>query len=183
MAEAMLSRWPTLLALVALAGPITVVALFGHEAELFGPVVVTTAGIYLMAYAWGRPRTAWLALAVLSTVVSLCYVLPVDAGISMSVVVLLLWLWGVGRRRYTDGALFSLQTAGMVGFGAVTLTCAVVGARGGMVLAGFGFLAHALWDAYHFRTNRVVHRSYAEFCGVFDVVLGPVLIVAAFVSG
>ena len=49
------------------------------------------------------------------------------------------------------------------------------------MLAGAGFLAHGVWDAYHFRVNKVVNRPYAEFCGVFDLLVGPALIIVAFV--
>jgi hypothetical protein len=180
-------RWPTALALVCAVGAVSAIALLDRQVELFGPVVVTMAGIYLMAYALGRPRTAWLALVVLSAIVAVLYaldqndVLPVGAAAGMSVVVVLVWLWAMARRRFTDGGTFSLQTAGMVGFGAVTLLSAALAPKWGLVLAGAGFLAHAAWDGYHFRVNKVVDRPYAEFCGVVDLVVGPALIVAAFV--
>jgi hypothetical protein len=178
-------RWPTALALIGAAAAILVIVLLDREVELFGPLVVMMAGIYLMAYAIGRPASAWLALVVLSTAVSVLQVLdgrdvpPVDPAVGMSIVVLLVWLWTLLRRRFTDGATFTMQTAGMVGFGAVTLVCAVLAPRWGILLAGAGFLAHAAWDTYHFRANKVVNRPYAEFCGVVDVVIGLVLIVVA----
>jgi hypothetical protein len=185
-ADRITDRWPTALAIVGLAGAIVVIVMLDREAELFGPVVVMMAGIYLMAYALGRPSTAWLALLVLSAAISVLQVLheedvwPVDPAVGMTVLAALLWLWTVLRRRFTDGATFSLQTAGLIGFGAVTLVCAAVAPRWGTALAGVGFLAHGVWDAYHFRANKVVHRSYAEFCGVVDLVMGPVLIIVAF---
>src|SRR4051812_15893000 len=120
-------RWPTGVAIVGGAGAIAVIALLDREVELFGPVVVMMAGIYLMAFALGRPRTVWIALAVFSVVVAVLLVLdqvgvlPVSAAVGMSIIVVLVWLWSVARRRYTDAPTFSLQTAGMLGFGAVTL--------------------------------------------------------------
>jgi len=180
-------RWPTALALAGAAAAITVIVLLDRDAELFGPLVVMMAGIYLMAYALGRRSMAWLGLVVLSAAVSVLLalaqadVLPVDPAVGMSVLVLLVWLWTVLRRRFTDGATFTVQTAGMIGFGAVTLICAVLAPRWGTLLAGAGFLAHAAWDAYHFRANKVVDRPYAEFCGVLDVVIGPVRIITALV--
>jgi hypothetical protein len=63
-------RWPTAVGLVGAAGAVAVIALLDDEVETFGPVVVMMAGIYLMAYALGRPVTAWLALFVLSAAVS-----------------------------------------------------------------------------------------------------------------
>lgn len=181
------ARWPTALGIAGAAGAIVVIVLLDREAELFGPVVVLMAGIYLMAYALGRPRMAWLALIVLSVVMSVLLALdamrplPVDPAVGMTIVVVALWLWSVARRRFTEGGTFTLQTAGLVGFGAATLVCAVIAPPWALVLAGVAFLAHAAWDAYHFHKNKVVDRTYAEFCGVVDVLVGPALIIAAFV--
>src|SRR5687768_6895101 len=92
-------RWPTGLAIVGLAGAIVVIVMLDREAELFGPVVVMMAGIYLMAYALGPPATAWLALFVLSAAISVLHVLaienvwPVDPAVGMTVLAAVLWLW------------------------------------------------------------------------------------------
>jgi hypothetical protein len=178
-------RWPTGLALVAIAGAVAVIALVGREAEFFGPSVALMAGIYLVAYAAGRPWTAWLAFVVLSAVVSVLHILrrtemlAFDPAIGMTALLVPLWLWAVVRRRFTDVGTFSAQTAGMVGFGTVTLLCAAAQPRLGAVLAGVGFLAHGVWDAYHFRADKVVNRPWSEFCGVVDLAVGTALIVAA----
>jgi hypothetical protein len=65
-----IDRWPTGLALLVIAGAVVVIGLTDREPQLFGPSVATMAGIYLMAYALGRPWTAWIAFAALSAVVS-----------------------------------------------------------------------------------------------------------------
>jgi hypothetical protein len=96
----------------------------------------------------------------------------------MAGVIVVLWLWTVVRRRFTDQPTFAVQTAGAVGFAAVTLLCVAVQPRLGAVLAGLGILTHAAWDAYHFRTGKIVHRSWAEFCFVLDLIVGAALIVA-----
>jgi hypothetical protein len=181
----LVDRWPTALALVFTAGAIAVIALLDREAAVFGPSLAVMAGIYLMAFADGRPWTAWLAFVVLSVVVTvlqvlrLTDVLDVDPGIGMTVVLVPLWWWAVARRRFTDVGTFSVQTAGMVGFGAITLLCAAVQPRLGAALAGVGFLAHGLWDVYHFKANKVVNRPWSEFCAVIDFATGAALIVAA----
>lgn len=185
--DRLIDRWPTAVAVVAFSGAVFVIVSLDREVEFFGPVVVTMAAIYLMAYALGRPRTVWIALAVLSMVMSVLLVLdeadllPVDPAVAMSVVAVLLWLWTMARRRFADAGTFSLQTASMFGFGAVTLVCGLIAPRWGILLVGLGFLAHGVWDAYYFRQNKVVHRPYAEFCGVLDAMVGPALIVAALV--
>lgn len=178
-------RWPTALALVLIAGAVMTIALVDSEAELFGPAIATMAGIYLVAFAIGRPWTAWLAFVALSAVVSLLHLLArldiwdVDPAVGMAVVLVVLWLWAVVRRRYTDAGTFSVQTAGMLGFGAITLVCASVEPRLGVALAGAGILAHGAWDAYHFTANKVVNRPWSEFCCVVDVGVGAAMIIAA----
>ena len=175
----LLDRWPTALALVAIAGAVTVIVWSDRDAELFGPSVATMAGIYLMAYAIGRPWTAWPAFAVLSVVMTALHLLKINPAVGITAVVLLLWLWTVARRRFTDRETFSIQTAGMIIFAAITLWCAAVDPVLGTALAGVGFLAHGVWDAYHFKIDKVVNRPWSEFCGVIDFATGTALIIAA----
>jgi hypothetical protein len=178
-------RWPTALAIVTVAFAIGLMALVDNEAELFGPSVTVMAGIYMLAYVLDRPWTAWVAFAVMSAVMSVLQVLHgldvswADPFVGIVVVVALLWLAAIARRRFTDPETFSLQTAGMVVFGAITLICAATDPRLGAAVAGAGFLAHGLWDAYHFRIGKVVHRSWSEFCAVIDIPTGIALIVVA----
>jgi hypothetical protein len=40
-----------------------------------------------------------------------------------------------------------------------------------------GWLGHALWDLYHWRADKGVSRSFAEWCGVLDL-LGAIAILA-----
>jgi hypothetical protein len=178
-------RWPTALALVATAGALAVIILFDREQQYFGPAVATMAAIYLVAYAAGRPWSAWPAFVGLSAIVTALQfmhthgVVPFDAAVGMSIVLVLLWLWSVARRRYADAPTFSVQTAGMVGFGALTLIAAAVEPRWGVLLAGIGFLAHGAWDVYHFRANKVVNRPWSEFCAVVDGAVGVALVIVA----
>jgi hypothetical protein len=43
---------------------------------------------------------------------------------------------------------------------------------GGYLLAA-GWFGHAAWDVAHYRADKVVSRSFAEWCAVFDA-LGAV---------
>lgn len=178
-------RWPTGLAIVAVTGAATVIVLLDHEERYFGPAIATMAGIYLVAYAVGRPRSAWLAFVALSAMVSVLHLLRqrdvtgVDPAVGMTVLLVPLWLWALARRRFADARMFSIQTVGLVVFGGLTLLCAAVAPRLGILLAGVGFLAHAGWDAYHFRVDRVVDRAWSEFCAVVDVGVGLALVAMA----
>ncbi|MEO3769625.1 hypothetical protein [Micromonospora sp. B9E7] len=178
-------RWPVAVALVVVAGAVTVITLVNEHAELFGPAVATMAGIYLMAYAIGRPRTVWLAFAILSAVVTGLHLLarlgpvPVDPAVGMTLVLVPLWVWAAARHRSTRTRTLSVQTAGMLAFGAITLLTATTQPQVGTAVAGLGFLAHGLWDAYHYRADLVVSRSWAQFCAVVDLGVGIALVVAS----
>ena len=69
-----------------------------------------------------------------------------------------------------------LQTAGMVAFGSTVLVALYVDMGLGGKLVGIAILGHAAWDAYHLLRNRVVSRSYAEFCAVVDFLLGAAIL-------
>lgn len=42
----------------------------------------------------------------------------------------------------------------------------------GRYVVAAGWFLHGVWDTVHLRLDRVVSRSYAEFCGVFDILVG-----------
>ncbi|GAA2793221.1 hypothetical protein [Nonomuraea dietziae] len=39
-----------------------------------------------------------------------------------------------------------------------------------------GWLFHGVWDFVHLKLDKVVARSYAEWCGVFDVLIAAQLV-------
>ena len=49
----------------------------------------------------------------------------------------------------------------------------------GAYLVALALLGHAAWDAYHYLRDRVVTRSYAEFCGIADLLLGAAILLTA----
>jgi cytochrome bd-type quinol oxidase subunit 1 len=66
--------------------------------------------------------------------------------------------------------------AGMLGFGAIALAALYADTVLGGYLVAAALLGHAVWDAVYLRLDRVVARSYAEFCGVLDLLLGAAII-------
>jgi hypothetical protein len=73
-----------------------------------------------------------------------------------------------------------LQAAGMLVFGASMLAALYVEPfLGGMIVA-IGLLGHAAWDTVHYVRNRVVTRSYVEFCAVLDLLVDAAVIFVLF---
>jgi hypothetical protein len=64
----------------------------------------------------------------------------------------------------------------MLAFGATALVAFYEDPVLGGYLLAFALLSHAAWDAYRYLRNRVVPRSYAEFCAVFDLLLGAAVL-------
>lgn len=174
-------RWPTAVGL-AVAGVVAVIILGLDVDDLdeeFAPGIATMAGIYLAAYAIGRPVSAWLAFAVLVTIALLVGGLGVDAGVGMTVILGLLWLLVVMRGRASDRPWFAIESLGLIVFGGLTLAAVVADARLAGILAGVGWFTHGLWDGYHFAKNQIVVRSWSEMCAVVDIPVGTLLIVVS----
>jgi hypothetical protein len=177
-------RWPSGLGLViaGVAGTVIVGLDVDEVADNFAPGVATMMGVYLAAYALGRPAAAWPAFAVLVVIAALVGDLIVDAGVAMTAILGLLWLWVLARGRARDRPWFSIETLGLVFFGGLTIAAVVADARLAGILAGVGWLTHGLWDAYHFAKDRVVVRTWSELCAVVDIPVGALLIVVSIIG-
>jgi hypothetical protein len=64
----------------------------------------------------------------------------------------------------------------MLGFGALALAAMAVDPDVGRYLVAAAWLLHGVWDLVYFRLDTVVARSYAEFCGVVDVLIAAGLV-------
>ena len=167
-------RWPTALgiALAALA------AFDLDNGTEFGALTVLMALVYLGAAALDRRWSAWL---VLLAGLPLAIFIPSTSGIHPSVVLLVVapvfLVLGVVRGQWQRYGGLPLQTAGMLAFGSIILVALFyVDPDLGGKLVGIAILSHAVWDAYHYLRDRVVTRSYAEFCAVLDLLLGAAIL-------
>jgi hypothetical protein len=177
-------RWPTALGLIVAAGVGAAVTLgldVDDVADEFAPGIATMMGIYLAAYATGKPASAWPAFAVLVAVAVLVGPLGLDAAVVMTAILGPLWLWVLARGRASDRPWFAIETLGLVLFGGLTIAAVLADARLGGILAGIGWLTHGLWDAYHFAKDRVVVRTWSELCAVVDIPVGTLLIVVSII--
>ncbi|GGM18000.1 hypothetical protein GCM10012279_40230 [Micromonospora yangpuensis] len=71
------------------------------------------------------------------------------------------------------------QTGALVGFGTLAVGSLYLAPTVGLVLSGLVLAGHGVWDLWHYRRDRVVPRSLAEFCMLLDVPLGVGFLVLA----
>ncbi len=166
-------RWPTALgiALAALA------AFDLDNGTEFAALTVLMALVYLGAAALDRRWSAWV---VLLAGLPLLFFIPSTSEAVPSVVLLVAALvflaLGVARGLLRKPGGLALQTAGMLVFGSTVLVALYVDIGLGGKLVAIAILGHAAWDAYHLLRDRVVARSYAEFCAVVDLLLGAAIL-------
>ena len=166
-------RWPTALG-IALAA----LAAFDLDDGLeFATLTVLLALVYLGAAALDRRWSAWVLLL---AGIPLTNFIPSISGIDPSVILLavapVFLVLGVARGQLRKPGGLPLQTVGMLAFGSTVLVALYVDPDLGGNLVAFALIGHAGWDAYHFLRNRVVPRSYAEFCIFVDLLLGAAIL-------
>ena len=163
-AAAIMHRWPTWLA-IALAA----LTVGGSTVESLADVLPMLAFFYLAAAVLQRRQATWLvAVATVAAFAALRLQDWVDPVVAFSVAALALVLWGAVRGQLRRGA-FVVEMAGMVGFTAIALAAVSVDPELGRYIVAAGWFGHAAWDFAHLRADKVVSRSFAEWCTVFDI--------------
>ncbi|MEV0245301.1 hypothetical protein AB0H76_01795 [Nocardia sp. NPDC050712] len=161
-------RWPTLAGVLFAAATAYDLATGVDLAQ----IVAASALIYLGAAALGRQSTAWPLFLGTFVVITLAKIAGFDGTVVLLAVAVPLAIYAVVKRRD-----ITAQGLGVLAFGAVALTALVVNEQLGAYLVAAGLLGHTAWDIYHFRVDRVVARSMAEFCMVLDTLLALAIIV------
>jgi len=93
-------------------------------------------------------------------------------------------IFGAARGQLCRPGVLRVQTAGLLGFGALALCALFLDPAVGHYVVAAGWFGHALWDVAHHpdlthhHANKVVPRWYAESCFVIDLLGGAALIVA-----
>jgi hypothetical protein len=173
-------RWPALAGIVFAA----LVSIGMQDGTEGAPPLAAAAMAYVGAAALRRPAAAWPLF--FGSVVVITVAKLLDDRFDGTLVVLgcgvALMLYGLlrGVIRPADG--LPLQTVALLGFGAAAAVAFFVDTDLGSYIVAAGLLAHSGWDLYHYRTNRVVARSLAEFCLLLDATVA-VLIVVVTVMG
>ncbi|MBM7784235.1 hypothetical protein [Tenggerimyces flavus] len=168
-------RWPTLVAL-----PVGVDSFFG---EITPDTVSTLADamlllpmIYVVVEALKRRWLTWpILLAALPAFAGLKLQNVVDPSIVILAVTLAAAIWGSAHGRHRE-ADFRLQLGGMVLFGALAVGGQLVDPDLARYLVALGWVGHGVWDIVHLIRDKVVARSFAEWCAVVDFAIGGSLI-------
>lgn len=169
-------RWPTALAVAmsvtSFTGQVTADSIHGLAQAL--PLLPL---LYVLVFLLRRQRASWPVLvALLLSFVALGLQDWVAPEIVVLAVALAAAIWGAGHGRHRERG-FWVQLAGMAGFAAISMAALAVDPDLGRYLVAAGWFAHGIWDFVHLAKNRVVSRSYAEWCGVVDVLVAASLII------
>jgi hypothetical protein len=171
-------RWPTALGVAVAALTAFDLRIDGETVSFLSALVVLMPLVYVGAAVVDRRRFAWVVLLAAITPLVLTKVL--DSGINLHPAFLLAALaflaLGAARGRLRGPGGLPLQAAGMLVFGGGMLVALYVEPVFGGMLVAVGLLGHAAWDAVHYVRNRVVTRSYAEFCAVVDLLVGAAVL-------
>ena len=175
-------RWPTALGIALAAMTAYDLEIDAGSVSSLAALVVLMAFVYVGAAALDRRRATWVVFLAGCAVI-VVFLDLLDSGVDPSAVLLVaalvFFMLGVARGLLRRPGGLTLQAAGMLGFGVVALMALYVDPNLGAYLVAFALIGHAAWDAYHYLRDRVVARSYAEYCGVLDLLVGAAILVMA----
>lgn len=123
------------------------------------------------------------ALGVAATTASLAVIAPVPHhvqtvitawGVLTAAVIYL--AWGTARGELTGRRWLTIETAGVLAFGALAITATATDPQAARYVLAAGWLGHAAWDVAHHRADRVVPRWYAELCLICDLIVATSLL-------
>jgi hypothetical protein len=91
-------------------------------------------------------------------------------------VALVFVVWGAVRGTPHGPATFGVQAAGAFAFGGLALAGLAVDPDLGRYLVAASWFFHGVWDFVHMWLDKVVARTFAEWCGVIDVLVAVELL-------
>ena len=164
-------RWPTALALV-LGGLALPEGDPAGAVEVFGELLPYLALLYLVVGKLGHRGLSWPMLIVGAAVIVALWVVDVVSPVIVAAVFSLVALpWSATGGDLRKSRTLRAQALGVIGFAALALIGLAVDPDVGRYVVASGWFLHGIWDIVHLRLDRVVSRSYAEFCGVIDIVI------------
>ncbi|MDX3458766.1 hypothetical protein PV396_43780 [Streptomyces sp. ME02-8801-2C] len=174
-------HWPVLAGIAAAA----LIGLDMSEGVDAAPALAASALIYFGAAALRKPSSVW---PLFFGTVAVIFATELWGGgdVDPTWVILALAVpflaYGLLQGRRTPNAPpphggWPYHLTAMAAFGAAAATALGVTQTVGAYFVAGGLLAHAAWDAYHYRIDKVVTRSLAEFCLVLDTVIAAVIVI------
>jgi hypothetical protein len=164
--------WPTLLALAMFA------AIWGTDVLTAAEILPLLPFLYVIAAVVRRRGASWIILAAgLLGYQALGLQHAVDPTVVIVAVSAAVTLTGLLRPSGRGELL--LQAGGMVVFTGLAVLGLTVAPEIARYVIAAGWLGHGLWDLVHLRRGAVVSRSYAQWCGVVDIVMAVGLLMSA----
>ena len=163
------NRWPSALALL-LTG-LTFGGTGSPEAVgSLSEVLLILPLLYLLVAKLRNRRATWpLLVGGIGGVVALRVFDLVSVGLVLSVLALVVLVWGALDGELHRPGAFRVQALGMLVFGALSLAGLVVEPDLGRYVVAAGWFFHGVWDYVHLARDRVVARSFAEWCAIVDI--------------
>ena len=166
---AMPRRWPSVVAL----GLVLLIWPTGAESTVraLAELLVVLPLIYLVTAALGRPDRTWAvfgALGVLFGLLSVQNLVPTTVVLAVVAALAV----ALALRHDRVDRPFLAQLAGFALFTVLAVAAQHVDIGWARVLVAAGWIGHGLWDYEHRHARRTVARTFAEFCGLVDVLVG-----------
>jgi len=170
-------RWPTALALGVTLLTLGTSSDLSSEVTSLAQILPVLPLLYLVVAKLGRPALSWPLFGVGVAIIMGTWMLDLVALptvlLALALVVL---VWGLIDGHSRASGEFRIQAIGMIGFGALVLVGLALDPEVGRYVVAAGWLLHGAWDFVYLWRGKVVARSYAEGCGVLDVLIGLQLI-------
>ncbi|WP_240037721.1 hypothetical protein [Glycomyces paridis] len=176
--RSVLRRWPTAVAL-ALFVPDVVdgVPTDPGAAATFGEALPLLPLAYLVLAKWGRRWLTWpvvfAGVACVAALRAFDLMAPSTFLVGVALAVL---VWSVVDGDLKRSGELRLQAVGVLVFGAFALAGLAIDVDLGRYVVAAGWLFHGVWDFVHLWRDKVVARSFAEWCGVVDVLVAVQLV-------
>jgi len=169
-------RWPTAVGLIA------AVAIFLESPDRAEVALVAAiaATCYVAAATFALPWMAWVWIPIGFVVVAAGRLVGLHPLVATGVTAVALVAVGLLRTRTRPGV--TLETAGLLLYGALAVLALLLAPAVGLVVVALTLIAHGAWDLWHLRRHReLVSPSLAEACVALDVPLGLAVLVVALV--
>jgi hypothetical protein len=175
--QRVLKRWPTALALA-----LTAVSVAGGSSDVASSVDGLGQALLLLPLGYlifVRVPRHWSWPVVIASLVAVTVVRVLDVislATFLSIAMLAMLIWGAIRKDLHKPGMVRVQALGALGFGALALTGLALDPDIGIYLIAAGWFLHGVWDFVHLRIDKVVSRTFAEWCGVFDILVAAQLL-------